>query len=37
MASDIIILLLPTVPLWQLRVPLAKKLFITFLFGTGLL
>jgi hypothetical protein len=37
MASDIIILLLPTVSLWQLHVPLAKKIFITFLFATGLL
>jgi hypothetical protein len=37
MASDIVILLLPTSSLWQLSVPLAKKVFITLLFGTGLL
>jgi hypothetical protein len=37
MASDFIILLLPTASLWQLRVPLGKKIFITLLFGTGLL
>ena len=37
MASDIVILLLPTSSLWQLKVPLAKKIFITALFGTGLL
>lgn len=37
MASDIIILLLPTASLWQLNVPLARKIVITLLFGTGLL
>jgi hypothetical protein len=37
MASDIIILVLPTASLWQLSVPLAKKIFITLLFATGLL
>jgi hypothetical protein len=37
MASDIIILLLPTASLWQLNVPLARKMVITLLFGTGLL
>jgi hypothetical protein len=37
MASDIIILLLPTSSLWKLRVPLAKKIFITLMFATGLL
>ncbi|KAF2035617.1 hypothetical protein EK21DRAFT_96812 [Setomelanomma holmii] len=37
MASDIVILLLPTSSLWQLSVPLAKKVFITLLFATGLL
>ncbi|KAF2018084.1 hypothetical protein BU24DRAFT_408037 [Aaosphaeria arxii CBS 175.79] len=37
MASDVIILLLPTRSLWQLRVPLARKLVITSLFATGLL
>ncbi|CAO2658586.1 Nn.00g063090.m01.CDS01 [Neocucurbitaria sp. VM-36] len=37
MASDIIVLLLPVSSLWQLKVPLAKKIFVTLLFGTGLL
>ncbi|KAH7401562.1 hypothetical protein BKA66DRAFT_109943 [Pyrenochaeta sp. MPI-SDFR-AT-0127] len=37
MVSDIIVLLLPVSSLWQLRVPLAKKVFITMLFCTGLL
>jgi hypothetical protein len=37
MASDIVILLLPTFQLWQLNVPLAKKIYITVLFATGLL
>jgi hypothetical protein len=36
-ASDIIILFLPTASLWQLSVPLAKKIFITLMFATGLL
>lgn len=37
MASDIVILLLPTRTLWQLQVPLARKIVITLLFATGLL
>lgn len=37
MASDIVILFLPTFSLWQLNVPLARKLFITLLFATGLM
>ncbi|KAH7389362.1 hypothetical protein DE146DRAFT_161061 [Phaeosphaeria sp. MPI-PUGE-AT-0046c] len=37
MASDIVILLLPTASLWQLSVPLSKKIFITLMFATGLL
>jgi hypothetical protein len=37
MASDIIILLLPTASLWQLSVPLTKKIFVTLLFAMGLL
>jgi hypothetical protein len=37
MASDIIILFLPTFSLWQLSVPLTKKIFITLMFATGLL
>jgi hypothetical protein len=37
MASDIVILFLPTASLWQLSVPLAKKIFITLMFATGLL
>jgi hypothetical protein len=37
MASDIVILLLPLSSLWQLKVPTAKKVFITMLFATGLL
>ncbi|KAL5120584.1 hypothetical protein ACEQ8H_001603 [Pleosporales sp. CAS-2024a] len=37
MASDVVILLLPTIPLWQLNVPLSKKLYITAIFATGLL
>jgi hypothetical protein len=37
MASDVIILLLPTASLWRLNVPLAKKVFITLMFCTGLL
>ena len=37
MASDIVVLLLPISSLWRLKVPLAKKIFITLLFGTGLL
>ena len=37
MASDIIILLLPTHSLWQLSVPFARKMVITLLFATGLL
>jgi hypothetical protein len=37
MATDIIILLLPTASLWRLRVPLTKKIFITLMFATGLL
>lgn len=36
MASDVIILLLPTMSLWKLDVPLARKLFITLMFATGL-
>jgi hypothetical protein len=37
MASDIVILLLPTRSLWKLNVPLSKKIFITLMFATGLL
>jgi hypothetical protein len=37
MASDVVILLLPTASLWQLNVPLSKKIFITLMFATGLL
>jgi hypothetical protein len=37
MASDIIILLLPTASVWRLKVPLEKKIFITLMFATGLL
>jgi|SRR5690242_21848376 len=37
MASDIVILFLPTFSLWQLNVPLARKMFITLLFATGLM
>ncbi|PSN68617.1 hypothetical protein BS50DRAFT_548925, partial [Corynespora cassiicola Philippines] len=37
MASDVIILLLPTHSLWQLSVPFARKMVITLLFATGLL
>jgi hypothetical protein len=37
MASDIVVLLLPTASLWQLSVPLARKIYITLLFATGLL
>ncbi|KAH6639687.1 hypothetical protein C7974DRAFT_305779 [Boeremia exigua] len=37
MASDIVILFLPTFSLWQLNVPLARKMFITLLFATGLI
>lgn len=37
MASDVVILFLPTLSLWQLNVPLARKLFITLLFATGLM
>ncbi|KAJ4294326.1 hypothetical protein N0V90_008016 [Kalmusia sp. IMI 367209] len=37
MASDVIILLLPTSGLWQLNVPLGRKIVITLLFATGLL
>lgn len=37
MASDVVILLLPTSSLWQLNVPLAKKVCITLLFAMGLL
>jgi hypothetical protein len=36
MASDVFILFLPTFSLWQLNVPLARKMFITLLFATGL-
>ncbi|KAF2625595.1 hypothetical protein BU25DRAFT_473707 [Macroventuria anomochaeta] len=36
MASDVVILFLPTLSLWQLNVPLARKMFITLLFATGL-
>lgn len=35
--SDVVVLLLPISSLWQLHVPLAKKIFITLMFGTGLL
>ncbi|OAL47158.1 hypothetical protein IQ07DRAFT_634150 [Pyrenochaeta sp. DS3sAY3a] len=35
--SDVVVLLLPISSLWQLNVPLAKKIFITLMFGTGLL
>ena len=37
MASDVVILFLPTFSLWQLDVPLARKMFITLLFATGLM
>jgi hypothetical protein len=37
MASDIVILLLPTASVWRLKVPLEKKIFITLMFATGLL
>lgn len=37
MASDVVILFLPTLSLWQLDVPLARKMFITLLFATGLM
>jgi hypothetical protein len=37
MATDIVILLLPTASLWQLRVPSTKKIYITLMFATGLL
>ncbi|KAF9693693.1 hypothetical protein EKO04_008336 [Ascochyta lentis] len=37
MASDVVILFLPTLSLWQLNVPLARKMFITLLFATGLI
>ena len=37
MASDVVILFLPTLSLWQLNVPLARKMFITLLFATGLM
>lgn len=37
MASDIVILLLPTSSLWHLHVPLGRKVLITALFATGLL
>ncbi|KAH7125215.1 hypothetical protein B0J11DRAFT_433972 [Dendryphion nanum] len=37
MASDIIILLLPTSSLWKLDIPLLRKSLITILFATGLL
>jgi hypothetical protein len=36
MASDIIILLLPTKSLWELQVPKGRKIVITLLFATGL-
>ncbi|KAF2692290.1 hypothetical protein K458DRAFT_326288 [Lentithecium fluviatile CBS 122367] len=37
MGSDIVILLLPTTSLWQLNVPLGRKIAVTMLFATGLL
>ena len=37
MASDVVILFLPTLSLWKLNVPLARKLFITLMFATGLM
>ncbi|KAJ4357946.1 uncharacterized protein N0V89_002523 [Didymosphaeria variabile] len=37
MASDIIILILPTSGLWKLNVPLGRKIAVTLLFATGLL
>jgi hypothetical protein len=37
MASDIVILLLPTSSLWKLHVPRGRKIVITVLFATGLL
>ena len=37
MASDIIVLILPTSGLWSLNVPLGRKIAVTLLFGTGLL
>ncbi|KAL5380300.1 hypothetical protein DPSP01_007874 [Paraphaeosphaeria sporulosa] len=37
MASDIIILVLPTSGLWSLNVPLGRKIAVTLLFATGLL
>jgi len=37
MASDIVILLLPTSGLWALNVPLGRKIAVTVLFATGLL
>jgi hypothetical protein len=36
-AIDIIILALPTSSLWQLDIPLVRKVFIMLLFATGLL
>ncbi|KZM19257.1 hypothetical protein ST47_g9640 [Ascochyta rabiei] len=37
MASDVVVLFLPTLSLWQLNVPFARKMFITLLFATGLI
>lgn len=37
MGSDIVVLLLPTSGLWQLNVPLGRKIAVTALFATGLL
>jgi len=37
MVTDLIILFLPTFELWKLNVPMARKVVITLLFGTGLL
>lgn len=37
MATDVIILVLPTSRLWTLHVPLGRKIAVTLLFATGLL
>jgi hypothetical protein len=37
MGSDVVILLLPTSSLWQLNIPLRRKMAVTLLFATGLL
>jgi hypothetical protein len=36
-ASDVIILLLPTASVWKMRIPIRKKIGVSALFGTGFL